>query len=84
METVGSFEAKTHFSRRLDRVARGEERSPSLKARGGISGRGLEAIRIHCAGRVDEGKDGEDDVLGERSPGRAKAFETGVSRCQIV
>ena len=25
METVGSFEAKTHFSRRLDRVARGEE-----------------------------------------------------------
>src|SRR3954468_10914233 len=24
METVGSFEAKTHFSRRLDRVARGE------------------------------------------------------------
>jgi antitoxin (DNA-binding transcriptional repressor) of toxin-antitoxin stability system len=25
METVGSFEAKTDFSRRLDRVARGEE-----------------------------------------------------------
>jgi antitoxin (DNA-binding transcriptional repressor) of toxin-antitoxin stability system len=25
METAGSFEAKTHFSRRLDRVARGEE-----------------------------------------------------------
>jgi antitoxin (DNA-binding transcriptional repressor) of toxin-antitoxin stability system len=25
METVGSFEAKAHFSRRLDRVARGEE-----------------------------------------------------------
>src|SRR5262249_32805809 len=25
METVGSFEAKTLFSRRLDRVARGEE-----------------------------------------------------------
>jgi antitoxin (DNA-binding transcriptional repressor) of toxin-antitoxin stability system len=25
MEIAGSFEAKTHFSRRLDRVARGEE-----------------------------------------------------------
>ena len=83
METVGSFEAKTDFSRRLDRVAPGEEIAISKGARGYLETR-LEAIRLHGAGRVDEGKDGEDDVLGERSPGRAKAFEMGVSGCQIV
>jgi hypothetical protein len=44
----------------------------------------LEAIRLHDAGRVDEGEDREDDVLGERTPGRAKAFEAGVILCQIV
>jgi hypothetical protein len=44
----------------------------------------LEAVCLHCAGRVDEGEDGELDVLGERSPGRAKAWESGVNRCQIV
>jgi hypothetical protein len=44
----------------------------------------LAAIRLNCAGRVDEGKDGEDDVLGERSPGGAKACESGVNRWQIV
>ena len=44
----------------------------------------MEAIRLHCAGRVDEGKDGEDNVLGKRSPGGAKACESGVNRCQIV
>ena len=41
----------------------------------------MEAIGHHDAGRVDEG---EDDVLGERSPGRAKACEQGVNRCQAV
>jgi hypothetical protein len=40
----------------------------------------LEAI----AGRVEESDDGEDDVLGERSPGRTKACEAGVNGCQIV
>jgi hypothetical protein len=44
----------------------------------------LEAIRLHDAGRVDEGEDREDDVLGERTPGRADAFESGVNRRQIV
>ncbi len=38
-----------------------------------LSVRGLEAIRLHDAGRVDEGENHEDDVLGERTPGRAKA-----------
>jgi hypothetical protein len=46
----------------------------------GISRRGLEAIRLHDAGRVDEGEDGEDDVPGEGGPGRAKACEPGVNR----
>ena len=41
----------------------------------------MEAIGHHDAGRVDES---EEDVLGERSPGRAKACEAGVNRCQIV
>jgi hypothetical protein len=50
----------------------------------GVSGRWLEAIRLHTAARVDQGEDGEDDVLGERSPGCTQAFETGVNRCQIV
>jgi hypothetical protein len=49
-----------------------------------ISERGLEAIRFKCAGRVDERENGEDDVLGERTPSRANAFEPGVNRCQIV
>jgi hypothetical protein len=44
----------------------------------------LEAFRLHYAGRVDEREDGEDDVLGERAPARAKAREPGVNRCQIV
>ena len=33
METVGSFEAKADFSRRLDRVARGEEIAITKAAR---------------------------------------------------
>ena len=49
-----------------------------------VSGRGLEAFRLHYAARVDEGENGEDDVLGERTPGRENAWEAGVSRCQIV
>jgi hypothetical protein len=44
----------------------------------------MESFGLHYAGRVDEGEDGEDDVLGERSPSRAKMFEPGVNRCQIV
>jgi hypothetical protein len=44
----------------------------------------LEAIWLHYTARVDERDDGEDDVLGERTPGRAKAFEARVSRCQIA
>ena len=38
-------------------------------------------FRFHYAGQIDEG---EDDVLGERSPGRAKACEPWVNRCQPV
>ena len=49
-----------------------------------ISGRGLEADRLPYAGRVDQGEDGEDDVLGERSPDPANALESGVNRWQIV
>jgi hypothetical protein len=60
----------------------GGDRRRSKPAR--VAGRGLEAIRLHYAGRVDEREDGEDDALGERSPGRAKACEAGVNRCQIV
>ena len=41
-------------------------------------------FRLHCACRVDTGQDGEADVLGERSPGRTNAFESGVNRRQIV
>jgi hypothetical protein len=41
----------------------------------------LEAIRLHDAGRVDEG---EDDVLGKQSPSRTEACEAGVKRCAIV
>ena len=44
----------------------------------------MEAICLHYAGRVDEREDGEDDVLGERSPGGAKACEPWVNRCQVV
>ena len=44
---------------------------------GGFSERGLEANRLHCACRVDEGEDGENDVLGERTPGRTKGCEAG-------
>src|SRR3954452_4196252 len=36
METVGSFEAKTHFSRRLDRVARGKEIAITARVQQGI------------------------------------------------
>jgi hypothetical protein len=49
-----------------------------------LSGRGLESIGLHYAGRVNEGDDGEDDVLRERTPGRTKACETDVNRCQIM
>ena len=49
-----------------------------------LSGRGLEAFRLHDAARVDEREDCEDDVFGERSPGRANACESGVNRCQIL
>jgi hypothetical protein len=52
-----------------------------------MSGRGLEAVYLDYACRVDkgeDGEDGEDDVLGERSPGRAKACEPGVNPCQIL
>jgi putative transposase len=48
METVGSFEAKTHFSRRLDRVARGEEiaiSSRDLKKSLDVAGCGLDQKR---------------------------------------
>jgi hypothetical protein len=51
---------------------------------GRILGRGLEAVRLHYAGRVDQGENGEDDVLGERSPGCAKACEASVNRCHFV
>jgi hypothetical protein len=44
----------------------------------------LEAFSLHYAGRVDEGEDGQDDVLGEPSPSRAKAREACVNRCQFV
>jgi hypothetical protein len=63
-------------------LARQDGQFRSVPAR--VSGRGLEAIRLHYVGRVDECEDGQDDVLGERSPGRAKACEAGVNRCQIV
>ena len=46
----------------------------------GLSGRGLEATRLHSAGRVDEGEDGEDDVLGERGPSLNKVGESGVNQ----
>ena len=36
------------------------------------------------AGRLDQSEDGEDDGLGKRIPGRAKACESGVNRRQIV
>ncbi len=44
----------------------------------------MEAIGPHSAGRVDQGEDGQDDVLRKRSPSLAKACEAGVNRCQIV
>lgn len=44
----------------------------------------MEAVYLHYVGRVDEGEDNEYDVLGERSPGRAKACGAGVNGCQIV
>ena len=44
----------------------------------------MEAFRLHDAARVDEREDCEDDVFGERSPGRANACEPRVNRCQIV
>ena len=39
---------------------------------------------VHDAGRVDECQNGEDDVFGERTPGRANACEPGVNSCQIL
>jgi hypothetical protein len=47
----------------------GGNRRRSKPAR--VSGRGLVAIGLHCAGRADESEDGQDDVLGERSPNLA-------------
>ena len=44
----------------------------------------METICLHYADRADKGEDGEDDVLGERSPGRAKSCEPGVNRCQFM
>ena len=49
-----------------------------------VSRRGLEAFCLHYSRGVDEGKDGQDDVLGKRSPGCAKDCEAGVNLCQIV
>ena len=46
--------------------------------------RGLEADRLRYACRVDQGEDGEDDMLGKRSPSRAKSCEPRVNRCQLV
>ena len=57
----------------------GGDRRRSEPAR--LEGRGLEAFCLHYAGRVDER---EDDLLGQRSPGRTKACEAGVNRRQIV
>jgi hypothetical protein len=44
----------------------------------------LEADCLHYADRVGEREDGEDEMLGERSPGRTMPFEPRVSRCQYV
>jgi hypothetical protein len=44
----------------------------------------MEAAHLHYAGRVGEGEDGVDDVLGERNPGHAKAGEAGVNRRKIM
>jgi hypothetical protein len=57
---------------------------PAALGAAGFSGRGSEATRLHFARRVDESEDGEDDVFGERSPGRTKAHEACVNRRQIV
>ena len=51
----------------------------------GISGRGgLEAICLHCAGGIDQGEEGEDDVFGERRPSIAKTCEARVDERQSV
>ena len=54
-----------------------------MGARGNL-GTGVGGDPPPLRGRVHEGEGGEDDVLGERSPGRAKACEPGVNRCQFV
>ena len=55
-------------------------RSKSAK----VSRRGLEALCLHYSRGVDEGKDGQDDMLGKRSPGCANDCEAGVNLFQIV
>ena len=49
-----------------------------------FSRRKLEAISLRCTDRVDEGEDGEDDVLGKRSPGLVLTLEADVNGCQIA
>jgi hypothetical protein len=58
-------------------------RPAAVEARESL-GTGVGGETPHYVGRVDECEDGEDDVLGERSPRRARAFEAGVNRRQIV
>jgi hypothetical protein len=60
-----------------------ERRLATVVARGSL-GTGLEAVRLSNPGGVYERKDGEDDVLGQRSPGCAKALESCVNRRQFV
>ncbi len=88
-----SQELPTHLSTTQRSVSAG--RAVHLAEAAGPASRGLSAagrvrgnlgtvVGALCpryTGRVDEG---EDDVLGERGPGRAKACEPGVNRCQIV
>src|SRR3954454_22476097 len=66
METAGSFEAKTHFSRRLDRVAPGEEIAiPERSAEGQAghwatsTGRAPAARRRPDGGRAGRPGDGD-------------------------
>ena len=54
--------------------------STAYGARGNL-GTGVRGDPPPLRGRVHEG---EDDLPGERSPGRVKACEPGVNRCQFV